>query len=167
MRKLALFVAPLMVATLVGGCVSSLPVSTDTSAPLAPPSARGGPDPFATDGENLRLRGKDQIRVQVMREPDFSAEKLRINEDGFVDVPFVGRVQAAGRTTTEVAEDLRAILARTYLRDPRVAVSVVEFASHVVVVEGAFVLTRVRKDPGAIAAQLGHLRTYLELLFGE
>lgn len=35
-----------------------------------------------------------------------------------------------------------------------------------VLVEGGFVMTRVRQDPGAIAAQLGHLRTYLELLFG-
>lgn len=32
-------------------------------------------------------------------------------------------------------------------------------------VEGGFVMTRVRGDAGAIAAQLGHLRTYLELLF--
>lgn len=36
-----------------------------------------------------------------------------------------------------------------------------------VLVEGGFVMTRVRGDSGAIAAQLGHLRTYLELLFSR
>lgn len=35
----------------------------------------------------------------------------------------------------------------------------------VALVEGGFVMTRVRGDAGAIAAQLAHLRTYLELLF--
>jgi len=51
---------------------------------------------------------------------------------------------------------------------PRVAVDLDSLANTLLVmVEGGFVVTRVLKDPGAIAAQLGHLRTYLELLFSE
>jgi TetR/AcrR family transcriptional regulator, transcriptional repressor for nem operon len=50
---------------------------------------------------------------------------------------------------------------------PRVDVDLDSLAdSLLVLVEGGFVLTRVLKDPEAIAGQLAHLRTYLELLFG-
>lgn len=56
-------------------------------------------------------------------------------------------------------------VARTH--PPRVAVDLDSLAdTMVVVVEGAFVVSRMRDDPSTTAVQLGHLRTYLELLFG-
>lgn len=56
-------------------------------------------------------------------------------------------------------------VARTHPQ--RVAVDLDSLAdAMVVVVEGAFVVSRMRDDPGTTAAQLDHLRTYLELLFG-
>lgn len=50
---------------------------------------------------------------------------------------------------------------------PTVAVDLDSLADTVtVVVEGAFIVSRVLDDPGGTRDQLDHLRTYLELLFG-
>lgn len=49
---------------------------------------------------------------------------------------------------------------------PRVDVDLDSLADLVtVVVEGAFIVSRVQDDPGGTAAHLTHLRTYVELLF--
>lgn len=49
---------------------------------------------------------------------------------------------------------------------PRVEIDLESLADTLtVVVEGAFIVSRVQQDPGGPAAQLGHLRTYLSLLF--
>lgn len=36
-----------------------------------------------------------------------------------------------------------------------------------VIFEGAFIVSKTLKEPGTVAAQLGHYRDYLVLLFGE
>ena len=62
-----------------------------------------------------------------------------------------------------MAEMLRAVVDQY---PPRAEVDLESLADTLLVlVEGGFVMSRVREDPGALAAQLGHLRTYLELLF--
>lgn len=76
--------------------------------------------------------------VQVWQEPDLSGP-LRIEDDGAVQHVLLGRVPAAGRTTEELAEELRARLERGYLRTPRVAVTLVESTRRVASVLGPVV----------------------------
>lgn len=136
-HKLAPFAATGLAVLILSGCVSSIAPNTDISQPLSAPLAVGGPDTFPTDFADVRLRSKDRVSIRVLREPELSSDNLRIGEDGFVDIPFIGRVEASGKSTAQLAEDIRARLTQEYLRDPRVAVNVVEFGSHLVTVEGA------------------------------
>jgi TetR/AcrR family transcriptional repressor of nem operon len=63
-----------------------------------------------------------------------------------------------------LAEKVRAAIRH---RRPVVSVSAVEVADMLnVVVEGAYVLGKSTTDPGMLARQLKHYRTYLEMLFG-
>ena len=53
---------------------------------------------------------------------------LHVDEDGTVSHVLLGRVTAAGKTCDELAEELRSRLERSYLRAPRVVVTLRESA---------------------------------------
>lgn len=83
------------------------------------------------------LRPTDEITVTVFREPDLSIEKVPIGVDGSISLPLIGPVRAEGRTTTQLAEEVKSKLAAGLLTRPRVSVNIANYASHVVTVEGA------------------------------
>lgn len=108
---------------------------TAASAPAAPLAA-SAPDAFPMNNDAVMLSPKDRISVVVVREPQLSLDQVRIDEDGTFDMPAVGRVIAAGRSSTQIAEEIRDKLGRNYLQHPIVSVNVVDFASNLVTVEG-------------------------------
>ncbi|MBI1402047.1 MAG: polysaccharide export protein [Porphyrobacter sp.] len=83
------------------------------------------------------LRPADQISINVFREPDLSLEKVRIGVDGNVSVPMLGTIPAAGMTTKQFEQDVTRRLAALGLKMPTVSVNIVDYASHLVTVEGA------------------------------
>ncbi|MCK6632686.1 MAG: SLBB domain-containing protein [Fimbriimonadaceae bacterium] len=81
---------------------------------------------FAQD-ETYRLQPEDIIRIQVYNETQINAE-LPVGIDGKVSAPFVGIIQAAGRTTAEIEAELaRLYIDKLRLREPRVAVTIIRF----------------------------------------
>ncbi|MEE4540297.1 MAG: polysaccharide biosynthesis/export family protein [Erythrobacter sp.] len=92
--------------------------------------------------QTYALRPADRISVNVFREPDFSLETVRIGVAGNVSIPMLGAIPAAGMTAAEFEQNVAARLAAVGLREPMVSVNIVEYASHLVTVEGAV------NDPG-------------------
>lgn len=88
------------------------------------------------------LRPSDTISVVVAGETDLSLPEVRVGQDGLIMMPAIGKVQVAGRTTEEISGEIESRLAESYLREPRVAVNIVNAASRFVTVEGAV------QDPG-------------------
>jgi len=84
-----------------------------------------------------QLRHSDRISVNVFREPDFSLESVQVGVEGNVSLPLLGSVSAAGMTTQQFEQDVTQRLAVAGLIDPGVSVNIVEYASHLVTVEGA------------------------------
>lgn len=74
-----------------------------------------------------RIAPGDTVEVQVWQEADLSGP-LHVDEDGTVSHVLLGRINAAGKTCDELAEELRSRLERTYLREPRVVVTLRESA---------------------------------------
>jgi len=74
-----------------------------------------------------RIEPGDTIDVQVWQEADLSGP-LRVDQDGTVSHVLLGRIVAAGKTCDEFAEELRTRLERSYLRAPRVVVTLRESA---------------------------------------
>jgi len=77
---------------------------------------------------------EDVLDIVVWREEDVTLRVI-VRPDGKITVPLVGDVQAAGRTASEIADQLREALSR-YIKEPIVAVIVTEINSFRVYIIG-------------------------------
>jgi polysaccharide export outer membrane protein len=134
--------------------VSLLAAVFTTFAQTAPAPAS------ATAGESHRpayvLGTDDQLIVQVLDLDEIKSDHpLRVDMQGNIRLPIVGRLHVAGLTVEEAEGELRKRLG-IILRDPEVTVLVAEFRSHPVSVLGSV------KTPGVI--QLTGTKTISEVL---
>src|SRR4051812_47410339 len=65
----------------------------------------------------------DQIVVRGLNGEKVN-ETVTIGDDGMVALPLAGRLQASGKTTAELQRELT-VAFQKYIRDPRIAVSLV------------------------------------------
>ena len=68
----------------------------------------------------------DRIKITVLEIQDMTVE-TDVATDGSVDLPLVGSIRVAGRTTTELRNVLAERLARDYVKDPKVNVEVAKY----------------------------------------
>ena len=106
---------------------------TEDAAEVSPATSRvvkGVPtmrDPKLIPGDSLKIR--------VFRQPDLALE-IRIPQSGVFSYPLIGEVKAAGQTSIDLERDIRARLAKDYLQDPHVTVTVVEYVARKVYILG-------------------------------
>lgn len=100
-------------------------------------AALPAPDTLATSvGTRASVLGPgDQISVDVFGVAELSRE-VTVQSGGSIALPLVGTLQAAGRTTDELGEEIRSRLVGRYVRDPSVSVNLVEVASQIFAIEG-------------------------------
>ena len=126
-------------ATLAGlalsGCASTPPPAVgpvDTSV-----SPELGQQGYAANlDETYIVRAGDELRITVFREPDLSLESVIVSADGAVSLPLVGPIRVAGYSLDRIESDIEEVLGSRYLRQPDVAVNIVDYRSHLVTVEG-------------------------------
>jgi polysaccharide export outer membrane protein len=111
--------------------------------------------PQDTVRPNYVLGPNDQIIIRAPEAEEINQKPFRIDGDGNINLPLVGRVHAAGMTLQELEVDLVRRL-REYIREPQVFVDVVQFRSAPVYFVGLFA------RPGIYPLQ-GN-RTLLEML---
>lgn len=88
-------------------------------------------------GGDYILGRDDVIEVSLIGSKDFGS-RARVQSDGTVQLPLIGKVEAADRTTGELATTVQAALEKGgYFTKPVVSVEVVSFASRYVTVLGA------------------------------
>lgn len=104
---------------------------------------------------DYRIGPNDLLAITVLEAPDLS-QPVRVAADGEISMPLLGTIKAAGLTPRELELVLEALLRRTYMKDPHVAVSVTEMQSHSVSVLGSV------KNPGTF--QIRGSKTLLEML---
>jgi polysaccharide export outer membrane protein len=80
------------------------------------------------------LGAADVIRVNVWKNTDLS-QTVTVGPDGFVSLPLLGDVHAAGMTANQLAQDLSSRLS-SYVVSAQVTVSVVDIRSRQVYVTG-------------------------------
>jgi polysaccharide export outer membrane protein len=103
----------------------------------------------------------DMVDVAVFESPDLST-KVRVGEDGQVLLPLLGKVHIQGLTVGDASAVIRnRLIERRFVKDPRVTVSITEYATR-----GVSVLGEVKK-PGIYTAMGSHrLNDYLSLAEG-
>ena len=78
----------------------------------------------------------DQLEISGPELTDFANKPVRIDGEGDIQAPLVGRVQVSGLTAQQTEQKLNKALS-TYIRQPQVVVNVVEVRSQPVSVLGA------------------------------
>jgi polysaccharide biosynthesis/export protein len=133
--SLSLWALPLLGSTLaLGGCAYGGIDRTE----VPPPSAEflAEPDQLLAANRVQRLGPTDLLTIAVYRAPEFSGE-YRVDTEGQIMMPLLGLVPVQGKTTAEVAQDLRTRLSQNFYVNPDVAVSLKESNSQRVVVDGS------------------------------
>lgn len=74
-----------------------------------------------------RIGPGDVLDVFVWRNPDLSVVGVPVRPDGGLSIPLVEDVVASGKTPTELANDVKTVLA-TYIKDPLVTITVKQFS---------------------------------------
>ena len=97
----------------VGGCASGGPTAAEAHAPAS-----------VTSAEYVIGPG-DVLNVFVYHAPDLSAT-LPVRPDGRISVPLISDVQAAGKTPTQLGQELSDSL-KKYVKEPNVTVMVTSF----------------------------------------
>lgn len=137
-----------LAALVLAGCASS-PEPIIGASTIQPRSDLGQAGYSYARPDVYLLRATDRIAVSVFREPELSAEEVRIGVEGNVSLPMLGSIPAAGMTAKQFEQDVTRRLAALGLKSPMVSVNIIDFASHLVTVEGAVT------KPGVFAFQPG------------
>ncbi len=81
---------------------------------------------FSHAENNYQLGSGDTIKITVFGQEDLSIETL-LNDSGKIDYPFLGQLQASGKTLAEFQQKIYSGLKGDYLINPNVSVSIVEY----------------------------------------
>jgi protein involved in polysaccharide export with SLBB domain len=79
----------------------------------------------ATDAQ-YRLNAGDRLNLVVFGQEDVSGE-FQIDGAGNITMPLLGQVAAAGRTVTQLQNEITAALDRDYIVNPRVSIEVLNY----------------------------------------
>jgi polysaccharide export outer membrane protein len=93
------------------------------------------------------LGPEDQVTVRILEAQEIAEKPLRIDAQGFVELPLAGRVHAAGMTTEQLQQDLSNRL-KAYIKEPHVVVSIDEVHSQPVSVIGAVAMPGLQQIKG-------------------
>lgn len=107
---------------------------------------------------DYKVAPHDIIVIDVFGEKDLSRE-FRVSATGTINYFFVGEVSVAGKTTSEVREELTRLLNADYLVEPQVAVDIKDYRVREVFVNG-----QVNK-PGAVLLTGDQDMTILAAIF--
>jgi len=99
---------PFALAACAGG--AQLPPATYSMGPIAP-------------SEDYTIGPLDEITIHVWRNPELSADKVRVRPDGRLTIPLVQDIPAVGKTATELQEYIAEQLSK-YIQQPIVSVIV-------------------------------------------
>jgi polysaccharide biosynthesis/export protein len=104
---------------------------------------------------NYVLGPNDQILIRAVQVDEIGQRPYRIDAEGNIDLPLIGTVKAGGLSVDQLETELAKRLG-TYVRNPQVSVTVVQYRSEPVFFIGAF------RVPGIYSLQ-GN-RTLVEML---
>ncbi len=118
-------------------------------------SQQGGAFGAGMDLDAYVLGPGDEVRLWVFGMDDIGEQVYRVDSSGVLDVPYLGQIQASGRTIKMIRDELRG-RAGKYVLEPEVSVNLLQRKSSPVSVLGSV------KAPGVY--QLESPRSLLEVL---
>lgn len=128
----------ILAAVCLSACASSgrQHAAPGVAATVDPATLQGGRG-VATTGEAYQIGPADKLAVRVFQVDDLSFDEIFVDASGYLQLPLLGAVRAAGLTPAELSRDIETRLGERYLRNPQVVVTVSAAASQKVTVDGA------------------------------
>ena len=74
--------------------------------------------------DKKKLGSNDYVSFRVVEDRDNESQHLRVNDGGELEVPYIGLVQAAGKSCKELAYSVKAALEREYYYHATVIIAV-------------------------------------------
>ena len=113
----------LAAAFALAGCGASAPAISRSTAAFAAPE----PAAAHVDLNDYHILPADILDVTVFQEIDLSS-RLRVSKEGTISFPLIGVVPVGGLTPLEASRAIRDRLAKGFLIDPQVSLTVTQFA---------------------------------------
>ena len=135
-----------MCAPMMAGCANS---GTNAELPRGAAAYETFPAPATDVVRDYRIGPRDVLAITTFKESDLSFPQIQVDAAGSLQFPLIGKVQAAGLTSNELAQTIAERLNRDYLKRGEVSVIVVETLSQTVTVEGNVVEPGVFEIPGS------------------
>ncbi len=118
-------------------------------------AAQEANDPGNHADADYILGADDQILIRAMDATEISDKPVLIGTSGYISLPMVGHLRASGLTVQQLEAEV-VLRLKSYIREPQVSVSIVEFRSQPVSVLGAVT------NPGVVQLR-GH-KTLFEVI---
>jgi polysaccharide biosynthesis/export protein len=112
----------LLLALMLWGCgaYSQVAVDSELAAYAGPPPTRGPAGPYI-------LGPGDKVRVKVYEDANVTGE-YEVDSAGYISVPLVGQVRAAGLTTRKLEQTLMSRMKGDIAKDPKINVEMATYA---------------------------------------
>ena len=117
--------------------------ATELGAEESKPTASAASDISPVSQLNYVLRPFDLIQVVIFQEPDLE-RKARLSEECSLTLPLIGTINLSGKTIRQAQDIVTDLYNRSYLVNPQINITVLEFTKITVNVLGSVNL------PGAI-----------------
>jgi polysaccharide biosynthesis/export protein len=126
---------------------TAMAATSDASQTNQPGAGQQG-TPASPFGEatEYRISQQDILQISVFQVNDLNSA-VQVSQDGNITLPLIGKVQVAGRTTSEAEQVIAGKLRQKYLQSPQVSVSVKTYGKRITV-SGAVGAARVLADDG-------------------
>ena len=114
-------------------------VPRPSTGPASGPPTAHAPDAVVSvatpDKSAYEIGPLDTLDISVFQVPDLT-KSVQLSGTGTINLPLVGEIAVAGRTTQEVERDLTSRLGAKYLQNPQVTVYVKDYSSQRVTITG-------------------------------
>lgn len=82
--------------------------------------------PVKLEEQPYRLGPNDKVKITVFRHEDLSGE-FTLDGNGFLSLPLIGEVRAAGLTARELEDELERRYGDGYLVDPKISIEILNY----------------------------------------
>jgi polysaccharide export outer membrane protein len=130
MNLLALFLSAFLLTPRPANSTPAFSAQATTS-PAAPAAPQTGD---ATVARYL-IGPQDLLKITVLDEAELT-NNYRVDSDGFITFPYVGRVLAGGLNPGDLQDRIKNMLSPAYIKNPQVRVEIDQYKSQSVMVSG-------------------------------
>jgi polysaccharide biosynthesis/export protein len=116
--------------------LSTRPPADLPAGAAAAPAVSQSFNPLPAPTNAYVLGPEDQISIHVVDLDDLSDKPVRIDPNGFIDLPLAGRMHVAGLSVEEFRAQLAQSIAK-YIDSPKITINILEYRSQPVSILGA------------------------------